>query len=473
MSCRRALHSQPLLSTIPRIAAVGLTLALSLASGAQSQPVATAEGQFGDTPSMDDQFFGSRFEPIRGNPDEVLLGGLFVFGGSVPPPPAMAFFTDKILGAPGATEQLSIPSPFVHVAKSPPASARSRNATNTGDFIAFSFAVDGVMPQTMSLRVATFDEKGDSMVEIPVATVGTFPDPAFNDTGVAVDDQGRVTVAYTDLTSLAPLSLEAKAQRFDGITGLPIGGTIPLNATGETNVDVALLDPAGNRLIIATADFSTGALIGRFLDTTGATPLVLPEFMINSGVGFSNVNPAVAADPSSGRFTVAWESLSGVVGDPVNVRARRFDADGNPIGNDFQVNTTTENGQGQPAVAFGPGGESVVAWAGDGAGPEDLDVFAQAYDAQGNPIGGEFRVNTFTANVQDRPSVLFLPELGLEGQPQFVVGWRDVGDSSGNEPRGTGLSYKVFLLEDEDTNTIFDDGFESGDTSSWSPVLVP
>ncbi len=43
---------------------------------------------------------------------------------------------------------------------------------------------------------------------------------------------------------------------------------------------------------------------------------------------------------------------------PVDVRARRFDAMGNPVGNDFVVNTTTAAAQGQPAAAFGPGGES-------------------------------------------------------------------------------------------------------------------
>jgi hypothetical protein len=157
-------------------------------------------------------------------------------------------------------------------------------------------------------------------------------------------------------------------------------------------------------------------------------------------------------------------------GDPLNVFARRFDALGNPVGDDFQVNTTTANAQGQPSVAMGLGGLAAIAWAGDSGVPgDDLDVFLQVYDAQGNPIGGEVRANTVTANVQDRPTVRFLPEPDGQGRPQVTVVWRDVSDGEGSGPRGTGTSYKCFSIEGfEDPSAIFAAGFESGDTSSWS-----
>jgi hypothetical protein len=239
-----------------------------------------------------------------------------------------------------------------------------------------------------------------------------------------------------------------------------------VNGPARTADGVALLDPAGDRLIIPNSDF--GAVRGNVVDFTGPSPVILPEFPISTTpAAFGNVLPAVAADPATGAYMVAWEHITGDVGNPVDVRARRFDAMGNPIGDDFLVNTTTANAQGQVVVAYDPSGSSVVAWAGDAAVSQDeLDVFFQFYDANGNPIGGEVRANTFTKNVQDRPAVRFLPEPDALGQQQFVVVWRDVGEADGTMPRGTGTSYKCFSVG-QDPTAIFTDGFESGDTSSW------
>lgn len=59
----------------------------------------------------------------------------------------------------------------------------------------------------------------------------------------------------------------------------------------------------------------------------------------------------------------------------------------------------------------------------------------------------------------------FLPEPDAQGRPQFAVMWRDVSDPSGTGANGTGTSYRCFSIGPEE---IFSDGFESGDTSSWS-----
>ncbi len=142
----------------------------------------------------------------------------------------------------------------------------------------------------------------------------------------------------------------------------------------------------------------------------------------------------------------------------------RFDAQGNPVGDDFVVNTTIANDQGQPDVAYGPNGESAIVWAGfDG----DLDVFAQAYDPSGQPIGGELKVNSVDAGEQSKPIVRFLPGPDAEGRVQFVVAWRDLVSDADPTPNGTGTSYRCFSIEG-DPQLIFEDGFESGDTSSWS-----
>ena len=435
---------------------------LNLAAGPTVVP--TAEGQIGENLASIDEVVGPRFESIRGNPGDVLLGGLFLAGGSPPPPPEFQFLTDQIHGTPNplevGAETVTVSSTF----KTTPSSSRSRNSTDDGDFVAFSFAVDGSMPQTLMVRIATFDESGNSLVTVPIDNIPSFPDPVFADTGVAVDQDGTVTVVYSDLPGMTPT---VRAQQMNGSTGTLIGGLIDLGP--GLNADVALLDPLGNRLIIPSTDFST--IRGNILDVSGGTPTVLPSFDISTTAGVPNALPQVAADPATGSFTVVWENFVDIQGDPVNIRGRRFDAMGNPIGNDFIVNTTTANAQGQPGIAYGPDGLSAVVWAGDAADTQidKLDVFLQVYDADGNPIGGETTVNTFTTDVQDRPSVRFLPEPDSQGRPQVAVVWRDVGNADGTQPRGTGTSYRCFSIEGVvDAMPIFADGFESGDTSSWS-----
>lgn len=446
---------------------------LGLSAGAPGMAlptvVATAEGQIGETPGPTDKLFGSRFESIRGQAGDLIFGGIFVEGGAMPPPPEVAFITDRIHGTSGPSEVGATASLFMHVDKVAPASAWSRNAANDGDFVAFSFAVDGSMVATMTVRLATFDESGTQMIDVPIATdVETFfvPDPTFAKTGVAVDNQGRATVTYTDFNAGAP---KVRAVRVNASTGAIIDPVFDVSNTPHGLPEVALLDPAGNRLIVASSDFAD--IRGNIVDFTGPSPVVGTEFPINSTVpALFDINPVVAADPATGNFTVAWEDVSGVAGNPVDIRARRFDADGNPIGADFVVNTTTADAQGQPAAAYGSGGESVIVRAGDAASPvtDVLDVFAQAYDASGNPIGGEVTVNTTLTDVQDRPAVRFLPEQDVQGRPQFAVVWRDVGDLDGSSPSGTGTSYKCFAIDPDLEVPIFEDGFETGDTSSWS-----
>lgn len=64
----------------------------------------------------------------------------------------------------------------------------------------------------------------------------------------------------------------------------------------------------------------------------------------------------------------------------------------------------------------------------------------------------------------------FLPETDGQGRPQIAVVWRDVENSDGTLPNGTGLSHKCFSIHglNPPDPLIFEDGFESGETSSWS-----
>jgi hypothetical protein len=109
-------------------------------------------------------------------------------------------------------------------------------------------------------------------------------------------------------------------------------------------------------------------------------------------------------------------------------------AQGNPLGPEFRVNTYTTNQQDNVAVArVKQSGVSafVVVWSSSGQDGSSGGVFGQRYDVFGVPVGPEFRVNTYTTNTQRRPSVAIDP-----GGGNFVVVWESGGQD--------GSSYGVF-----------------------------
>jgi hypothetical protein len=140
--------------------------------------------------------------------------------------------------------------------------------------------------------------------------------------------------------------------------------------------------------------------------------------------GFFRKQPAVARD-QNGNFLVVWESeyqdgsLWGIFG-------RRFDNQGQPLGEEFQVNTHSEEDQAEPVAAASPSGELIVAWMSFGQDGDLGGVFGQRFDQTGSPQGSEFQINTTTAGHQGSPF------LGFDTEGDFVVAWESGVYDSGN-----------------------------------------
>lgn len=174
-------------------------------------------------------------------------------------------------------------------------------------------------------------------------------------------------------------------------------------------------------------DGSFGGIYAQRYDAQGAA--VGGEFLVNTTTNNGQYDPAITA-LSDGGFVVAWESID-QDGSYDGVYAQRYDVDGNTVGNEFRVNTTTLNNQKFPALTALSDGGFVVTWQSDDASPgRDLygfGIFGQRYDVDGNAVGNEFRINTYTTVSQVTPSVAALTDGG------FVVCWESgVEDGSGS-----------------------------------------
>src|SRR5512134_1671002 len=75
-------------------------------------------------------------------------------------------------------------------------------------------------------------------------------------------------------------------------------------------------------------------------------------------------------------------------------------AQGDPLGPEFRINTYTTDNQQYPVVAADSDGDFVVVWTSLGQDGSIHGNFGQRYEGSGLPLGPEFRVNTYTTNAQ-------------------------------------------------------------------------
>lgn len=143
------------------------------------------------------------------------------------------------------------------------------------------------------------------------------------------------------------------------------------------------------------------------------------EFAVNQYTTNDQIVTSAAA-VNGNEYVVVWSS-NGQDGSDSGVYGQRYLANGEALGQEFLINTTTSNGQGLGEVAALPFGGFVVSWVSDGQDGSLHGIFAQMYDQNATPVGGEFQVNTTWGNEQFAPQVT-----GLSGG-NFVVTWNSLG----------------------------------------------
>jgi len=138
-------------------------------------------------------------------------------------------------------------------------------------------------------------------------------------------------------------------------------------------------------------------------------------FQVNTVAAYNQFAP-VAAALADGGFVVCWASQN-QDGSATGVYGQRFDSDGQRVGTEFRVNTWTQYAQEAPAVSALDNGGFVVAWQSAGQDKSQWGVYAQRFNADGSMAGNEFRVANSTLGDQAAPRVC---ELGDGG---FAVLW--------------------------------------------------
>ncbi len=155
-------------------------------------------------------------------------------------------------------------------------------------------------------------------------------------------------------------------------------------------------------------------IVARLFDPNGV-PRTEP-FDVSTTAISSVTRPSIAMN-SPGYFVIAWD------GDPNrasedDIHARLYDPNGAPRGEPFIVNSLRDGAQQWPRVSINDANEFVMVWEHDTADPNlATEIFARRFDPNGTPAGEPFQLNTHTLDKQRDPDV------AMAGDGSFVAVW--------------------------------------------------
>ncbi|WP_319005698.1 calcium-binding protein [Pararhizobium sp. BT-229] len=243
-------------------------------------------------------------------------------------------------------------------------------------------------------------------------------------TGLA--DGGYVVIWRSD----TPTSDQDVFGRVFNDDGSPRGADFVLNAITDKNQVISTVTALPDGGFIAlwvsfdAGDGSSSCIRARMFAPDGEPAGV--EFIANSTLAASQTRPAVTV-LDDGRFVAVWQSYDAGDGEPTCIRARLFDADGSPAGEDFIVNTTFTSSQITPVITTLANGRFMIAWAseddGDGSGG---CARARIFDADGTASGVDFIVNDTAPGGQTNPGLAVL----ADGRVLAIFESDDAGDGS-------------------------------------------
>jgi hypothetical protein len=128
---------------------------------------------------------------------------------------------------------------------------------------------------------------------------------------------------------------------------------------------------------------------------------VSDEFPVNTPTAYTQTKPSVDIF-SDGSFVIVWESWQ-EDGSDRGIFGQRYNSNGTRNGEQFQVNLTTQFSQARPIVKYFPDGKFIVVWESwkqDIPSEPGYGVFGRIFNAAGEPIDNEIQINQYTKDYQ-------------------------------------------------------------------------
>ncbi len=213
-----------------------------------------------------------------------------------------------------------------------------------------------------------------------------------------------------------------KAQRFDN-DGVKLGNEITVDeenvTSGGTIPSVSAMQDGGfavswNASTHVSADMDGDAVFAQIFDASGEP--TKDAFLVNSATA-GNQWASRIETLASGRLIVTWQSFDSDPGTPdFAIKARLFTENGRVLGNDLLVSSVSKSSQDSPDITALTGGGFVITWQSDETSADGIIRISNAriYDASGNPVSDEFQINeTISGGIYSVPAVTALSNGGF------------------------------------------------------------
>ncbi|WP_413205424.1 tandem-95 repeat protein [Rhodospirillum sp. A1_3_36] len=217
-------------------------------------------------------------------------------------------------------------------------------------------------------------------------------------------------------------------QRFDA-NDRPVGERFQFNTAesgAQSYPDITVL--ADGSMVALWHDDTQGPVM-RLYDADGHA--ITPEIVLPAN---REHIASTVSSLSGGGFIVTWPSTTD--GNGYGIQAMQYDASGEAVGDAFQVNEYTVSHQNDPEVIGTADGGYVIAWQSNGQDGNGYGIYARRYGADGTPLGAEFQINTTTLGNQVDVTLAARPDGG------FVASW--TSENTDGEGNGTGIVSRVF-----------------------------
>jgi len=227
---------------------------------------------------------------------------------------------------------------------------------------------------------------------------------------VATSATDIITTAFTANWNAVTNATGYKLYIDSSLTPIDVGNVTSYYVIGLTNASshsyyVKAINTGGESSVSNTINLTTLSVIN--------------EFKVSSYTDGAKYSPSIAM-ADDGKYIISWESMY-QDGDMTGIYAQRYNADGSKNGSEFKVSTYNINEQRNSSIAMADDGKFVITWFSRYQDGDEYGVYAQLYNADGSKNGSEFRVNTYTTNMQWYQSV------AMANDGKFIITWQSVG----------------------------------------------
>jgi len=273
------------------------------------------------------------------------------------------------------------------------------------------------------------------------------PNASQTQSKVAKSDNGSFVITWQDQSNSSNNSY-IYHRRYNS-SGVPVSAAIQSDTQEGLFPDISI-NATGDYITVWQGLTNDGSKIYvKKYSASGSVLLDKKEISVGGYIStFSE--PSISLN-ASGQFALAW---NGSDGDQSGVHVELYDTDGTCIQSEFVVHTTTSGIQKNADIILHNDGSYIVVWQSFGQEGAGLDygVYARMFDATGSPLGNEFLVNTYTEDAQENPSISAFDDKSFfiawdsYGQDGFAEGiFGQLFNPSGNK---LGKEFQINALDD-------------------------